>query len=75
MTLVEALTALVGEYHIGDFIYHVREHSAVVDDADHEGSSWDHPYVKRLAPCVWAQPSGTIWSTSSSLASRNSSPL
>ena len=51
MTLVEAITALLKEYHLDDFIFHVREQKYPIDEG-HIGSSWDRPSVKRFEEIV-----------------------
>jgi hypothetical protein len=47
VTLNEALRILVEEEHLGDWVYDIRER-ALSNDPDFEGSSWDHPRVKRF---------------------------
>ncbi len=57
MTREEAIDALVNEFHIGDYVYNVRER--VTEDrewfmANPQASSWDHPKVKRFSDAVTA---------------------
>ena len=51
MTLIEAIRVLVVDAHIEDFIYTVRE-CAMGEHDGYEGSSWDHPRVKRFSDAV-----------------------
>ncbi len=45
----QALRELIHDYHLGDWIYSVRENA---DMSEHEGNSWDHPKVKRFGDIV-----------------------
>ena len=48
MDLKEALTVLLKEESIGDFIYDVRERAGAMNDG-HKDSLWDHPRVMRYS--------------------------
>jgi len=48
MTVEEAIRALLDEYQIGDYVYDVRS-TALEEDPEYTGESWEHPTVKRFA--------------------------
>lgn len=41
-----AIKDLLERYHLGDYIYHVRENT---DMTEWDGNTWDHPNVLRFA--------------------------
>lgn len=47
MSPKEAARALIEEFHIGDYIYRVRER-AIEEDPGFSGNSWHHPKVTRF---------------------------
>lgn len=53
MDLKEAIKVLVNEEHLGDFIYNIRDRVNSSGER-FEGSSWDHPRVKRFSDAVKA---------------------
>jgi len=48
MSLKGAIKSLLEEFHIEDYIYNVRARAAESGDK-FEGSSWDHPKVKKFS--------------------------
>lgn len=53
MTLKEAITVLVKDEHLGDFVYNVRDNANGSGDG-YKGNSWDHPRVKKFSEAVTA---------------------
>ena len=51
VTIIEALRILLPDLDGGPFIYSIRDRVRE-DDPDFEGSSWDHPKVKRAAEAI-----------------------
>jgi hypothetical protein len=45
-----AIDALLNEFHIGDYVYDVRERAA--GDSTHMGNTWEHPKVKQFNACI-----------------------
>jgi hypothetical protein len=50
MDLRQAIHVLVKEEFLGDWVYNIRERT--FSDTDYNGSSWDHPRVKRFSEAV-----------------------
>lgn len=49
--LKQALHELLTVYHIGDYVYDVRERACETGEK-FEGNSWDHPKVVRFAEII-----------------------
>ena len=48
MTLKEAITYLLDEFHLEDKVYNVRSRS-MEEDRSFAGNSWEHPAVLKFA--------------------------